>query len=244
VSTSWADDIPPGLFPDIIINNAQSTLPPLDDFAPAISVIPNHPDVPDNIVEAFAELEVADPVLGYASAWECADNQQLKIPEPPAAVSESLWDDYEESNLVVQEDLFCTDHGRICKKGICKTYAKQLREAEKAKKMAENLKGDRGRGKGRGKGRGGRGANNNNWRRAAQEGSQESAPLPVPGHRNSNSSGTDTLLNASSADDDDERFSVVSSSKGSQGSRPRSNSIESAAPSEASGWGAFSSGPW
>jgi hypothetical protein len=246
VITSWADDIPPGLFPDIIVNNAQSTLPPLDDFA-RNPVTPNHPDVPDNIEDAFAELEMADPVLGYASTWEFADNQQAKIPELPAAVSGSLWDDYEEEKPVVEE-LLCADHGRICKKGICKTYAKQLKEVERAKKMAENPKGDRGRGRGRGRARGGRGSSNNSWRGGSRSVGQEKDQLSGCGNlrsnSNSNSSGTSTSLNPSSADDDDDGFSVVSSSKGSKRTRPRADSIESAAPSEVSGWGAFSQGPW
>jgi hypothetical protein len=251
--TSWADDIPPGLFPDIIVNNAQSSLPPLDDFAPGIPITPNHPDVPDNIEEAFAELQVADPTQGYVSPWECADNQQVKIPEIPA-VSGSLWDDYEEEKPAPVQGLLCTDHGRICKKGICKTYAKQLRDierakkdAERAKKMAENPKGDRGRGKGLSGGRGGRGGSNNNWRDGPRGGQQENNRPPVSGHSRSNSksSGTNTPLNASSTDDDDDddRFSVASGSKGSKRSRPRANSIESAA-SSANGWGTFSNGPW
>jgi hypothetical protein len=241
VSTSWADDMPPGLFPDIIINNAPSTLPPLDDFA-RNPVIRNHPDIPDNIEDAFAELEMADPLMGYVSTWETADNQLVKIPELPTAVSESLWDDYEEQKPVTQE-LLCTDHGRICKKGICKTYAKQLRDIERAKKMADKAKGDGGRGRGRGRGRGGRGSSNNNWRGGSQGGGQENIQFPRPGNprsnSNSNSSGTSTPLNPSPADDDD-RFSVVSSKRG----RSRASSIASAAPSEASGWGTFSQGPW
>lgn len=241
VSTSWADDMPPGLFPDIIINNAPSTLPPLDDFA-RNPVIRNHPDIPDNIEDAFAELEMADPLMGYVSTWETADNQLVKIPELPTAVSESLWDDYEEQKPVTQE-LLCTDHGRICKKGICKTYAKQLRDIERAKKMADKAKGDGARGRGRGRGRGGRGSSNNNWRGGSQGGGQENIQFPRPGNprsnSNSNSSGTSTPLNPSPAEDDD-RFSVVSSKRG----RSRASSIASAAPSEASGWGTFSQGPW
>ena len=255
VSTSWADDIPPGLFPDIIVNNAQSSLPPLDDFAPGIPITPNHPDIPDNLEQAFAELEVADPTMGYVSNWEYANTQQVEIPEIPDAVPGSLWDDYEKGEPEPVQGL-CADHGRICKKGICKTYAKQLRDierakkdAERAKKMAENPKGDRGRGKGRSGGRGGRGGSNNNWRDGPRGGQQENNRPPTSGNSRSNSksSGTNTSLNASSADDDDDddddSFSVVPSSKGSKGSRPRANSIESAA-SSANGWGTFSNGPW
>jgi len=150
---SWADDIPEGLFsnlpdlPDLVIHNAPSTLPPI--FSPN----PQHPDTPDNMEEAFAELGITDPALGYPATWDYAESEsQAKEPGSSDDASESLWDDYEEPKPVVEE-LLCTDHGRICKRGICKTYAKQLREVEKAKKMKENPGGSRG--KGRGKGRSG-----------------------------------------------------------------------------------------
>jgi len=54
--------------------------------------------------------------------------------------SESLWEDYDKEKGVEEEDRLCTEHGRICKKGICKTYSKLLWEAEKAKKVAEREK--------------------------------------------------------------------------------------------------------
>lgn len=152
VSTSWADDIPEGLFPDLIITNAPSSLPPLRDFNPPTPPprALDHSDVPANLEDALAALDMSDP-MGYTSAWEYADASDTKEPESVTEQSGSLWDDYEEEKPVV-ERLLCTDHGRICKKGICKTYARQLREKEKEKKMAENPGGGRGRGRGNGRG--------------------------------------------------------------------------------------------
>lgn len=83
--------------------------------------------------------------------WEYDVAQKKSSPEISTAVSGSLWDDYVEPKPVVQE-LLCADHGRICKKGICKTYAKQLKEQERAKKMAESPGGERGKGRGKGRG--------------------------------------------------------------------------------------------
>lgn len=142
---SWADDIPPGLFPDVVVHNPPSTLPPI--FYPNSQ----SPEVADSLEDAFAELGLADPAWGYPATWEYPETPQTN--EPETYVSESLWRDYEEEKPVVQE-LLCTDHGKICKRGICKTYGKQLREAEKAKKMAERSSASGSRGKGRGKGRG------------------------------------------------------------------------------------------
>lgn len=240
-TTSWADDIPIGLFPEIIVNNAQSTLPPLDDSAPGLPVTTNHRDIPDNLEDVLAELDKPDPDWGHTPTWEYADSHRVKTPDTPAPASGSLWDDYEEEKPVVQE-LLCADHGKICKKGICQTYAKQLRDTERAKKMAENSKGDRGKGKGKVK----RGHGiTNNWRRGSQGGSQEKDRPPASGGKKNDSNGTSTPVNgthidSSFPDDDDEQFSVVSGSKGNERSRPRANSITSAA----SGWGPISEGPW
>ncbi|KAJ7152826.1 hypothetical protein C8R46DRAFT_1120376 [Mycena filopes] len=68
-------------------------------------------------------------------------------------VVESLWgedDDNLEKERKKQEDILCTVHGIICKKGICKEYARMLREAEREKAAKE---------------RGGKNSNNGGGRR-------------------------------------------------------------------------------
>lgn len=126
---SWADDVPPGLFPDVVIHNAPSTLPPI--FSSGLQ----SPEVPDNLEDAFADLGL-DSEVDCPAKWEYTDNSHKN--GSGDYVSESLWNDYEEETPVVEE--LCIDHGRICKRGICKTYAKQLKAAEKAKKEAEKAK--------------------------------------------------------------------------------------------------------
>jgi hypothetical protein len=203
-------------------------------------VVASRSDVPDNIEEAFNELNMADPTVGYTSEWELK-NLSVETSESPVVASESLWDDYGEQKPVVPEEL-CKDHGRICKKGICKTYAKQLRDAAKAKKVAESPQKDLG--KGRVRGRGGRASNTGNCR-ASSHRAEESGQTRKMGS-NGHSSGTSSTPNASSADDDDDGLSVVSGSKGGKRSRSRADSNASATPSVAStnGWGKFSQGPW
>ncbi|KAJ8586439.1 hypothetical protein M405DRAFT_843857 [Rhizopogon salebrosus TDB-379] len=57
-----------------------------------------------------------------------------------------------------EQPIICNAHGIICKKGICREYAKQLREAERAKnEPALTPKKGRARGRGGAFGRGGRG---------------------------------------------------------------------------------------
>jgi hypothetical protein len=143
-SISWTDDTPPGLFPDIQVNNTQSTLPPLDDLTPSLF------DFPDHFGDPLAEMDRADLVFP----------------------------DDEEEKPVVQE-LLCTDHGISCKKSLCKTYAKQLREAERAKRMAENSERSRGRGKGIRRGHHGRGGINSNWQHGFHGGGQETDQPPA-----------------------------------------------------------------
>lgn len=252
---SWADDIPEGLFsdlpdlPEFVIHNAPSTLPPI--FSPN----PQRPHTPDNMEDAFAELGITDSALGYPATWEYSDSSQVKDPELSADGPESLWDDYEEAKPEVQE-LLCTDHGRICKKGICKTYSRQLREVEKAKKMAENRGGSRGKGRGKGRGgkshlagvasnyvfiseQGARAENNNNRRHDSKEEGRVSAPIGW-GNSTSTSKSKDTIAAPESADDED-GFSVAGSSKRT---RSRAGSIESDPLGVKSGWGTINEGPW
>jgi hypothetical protein len=55
-----------------------------------------------------------------------------------------------------EKPIICNAHGIICKKGICREYAKQVRDAERAQKDAtSNNKKAKGRGRGKGFTRGG-----------------------------------------------------------------------------------------
>ncbi|KAG2127214.1 hypothetical protein DEU56DRAFT_530614 [Suillus clintonianus] len=49
-----------------------------------------------------------------------------------------------------EQPIICNAHGIICKKGICREYAKQVRDADRAQ---NHVGGDTKKGKGRGKGR-------------------------------------------------------------------------------------------
>ena len=63
--------------------------------------------------------------------------------------AESFWKESREKKET--EKIICNAHGIICKKGICREYSKQMREAERAK---QNNATDTKKGKGRGRGRG------------------------------------------------------------------------------------------
>ncbi|KZP14191.1 hypothetical protein FIBSPDRAFT_796955, partial [Athelia psychrophila] len=60
---SWVDDVPSGLFPNVVVSNAQSTLPPLTSNAAAPQSI-RHAKVNDGqyLEDAFEQLDVADPM--------------------------------------------------------------------------------------------------------------------------------------------------------------------------------------
>jgi len=82
----------------------------------------------------------------------------------PVVVEDSLWGDpLEERNKNKnkskdnkEEDLLCDYHGKVCSRGICKVYEKQLREQRKLReaKESQNWRGGNG---GPNNGRGGRG---------------------------------------------------------------------------------------
>ena len=81
----------------------------------------------------------------------------------PVVVEDSLWGDpLEERNKKnkskdkKEEDLLCDYHGKVCSRGICKVYEKQLREQRKLReaKESQNWRGGNG---GPNNGRGGRG---------------------------------------------------------------------------------------
>ena len=84
----------------------------------------------------------------------------------PHIVEDSLWGDpLEERNKNKNkkkndvEDLLCDYHGKVCSRGICKVYEKQLREQQKKSKDSKESQDRRGDGPNRGRGgRGGRGA--------------------------------------------------------------------------------------
>lgn len=248
---SWADEVEDS-FPHITNNAAHSTLPPLDDFnSPVSSAYPaEHPDVTADLHGKLAQLEIHDHTTDYVADWEVTADA-VRVQNVTVEESESLWNDYEEEVKPSKANqLLCTAHGVVCKKGICRTFAKQLAAQKRAEEMAKNP-GGRGRGRGRGKGRGGggRGDQTNDWRGNSNAGSRAKGQSPWgAGNANgavSHSSGSSTPLNASSPDDDD-GYSVASGSKGGRKGRTRSNSIKSSTTtaSSADGWGTFSNGPW
>jgi len=87
-------------------------------------------------------------------------------PNSAVVVKDSLWGDpLEERNKKnkskneKEEELLCNYHGKVCSRGICKVYEKQLREQRKSKeaKESQNWRGGKG-GPNNGRGeRGGRG---------------------------------------------------------------------------------------
>ncbi|KAJ7469325.1 hypothetical protein B0H11DRAFT_2043963 [Mycena galericulata] len=104
----------------------------------------------------------------YVAEWE-------KMPAPgleefgftvkKEEVVESLWGDEDDSEQRKQKaaEILCTVHGIICKKGICKEYARMLREKERADREKEREATRGGKGKtNNGGGNGGR-KNNGGW---------------------------------------------------------------------------------
>ncbi|KAJ6626719.1 hypothetical protein B0H10DRAFT_507913 [Mycena sp. CBHHK59/15] len=86
-------------------------------------------------------------------------------------VVESLWGEDDGVEKKKKADaILCTVHGIICKKGICKEYARLLREKERAVREAAAPKGRaNGGGGGQGKANNGNGGrkthNNNGWKK-------------------------------------------------------------------------------
>ena len=249
---SWADEVEY----DIVNQKAPSTLPPLNDYNPPVSLSypAEHPDVSANLEGKLAELGISDDTTDYVADWE-QDVPADAVPTETNAIgaSESLWDNYEEEQKPSKDVIRCEDHGRVCKKGICQTYSRQLAVQRRKEQMANNpIRGKgSGRGAGKGKGRkgGGRGRSDqvNDWRGGSDAGSRSSHQA---GTRNANGvtrnpSSSSTPLGGSSADDDDEPPAASDSKDGRKG-RTRSDSIQSSttAASSVDGWGAISNGPW
>ncbi|KAL4260373.1 hypothetical protein AB1N83_009377 [Pleurotus pulmonarius] len=122
---------------------------------------------PADIYE-IADEEHVDPEFVYASAWHrplsyddsksSFGNGSIAESYPETQITESLWgeDDIGEKKAA-EPAILCTTHGLICKKGICRDYARQLREYNKAQGVANgNRPNDSG-----GKKRGGKGGG---WR--------------------------------------------------------------------------------
>lgn len=63
------------------------------------------------------------------------DQEQISAPDEEE-VEENLWADYGATEEQPKEPL-CRAHGIICRKGICREYAKQLRELERKKAEEE-----------------------------------------------------------------------------------------------------------
>lgn len=72
------------------------------------------------------------------------------------AIVDSLWDTPDDDKEKQVTEPICEVHQRVCKKGICRAYAHQLKKIEAAKR-GEGQSDERGRkmNKGKGRGRGG-----------------------------------------------------------------------------------------
>jgi hypothetical protein len=97
-----------------------------------------------------------DPAA-YVAEWEkmpAADVETLwgGVAAQHEDVVESLWGEDDDVERKKQADvILCTVHGIICKKGICKEYARLLREKERADREAEKAeKAPKGRNSGGG----------------------------------------------------------------------------------------------
>lgn len=115
-------------------------------------------DYSDEIDPNLAELDAIAP-----GNWDEPTSAQTWSEYPAGGATwhdvpgdaESLWKDLQESKET-EKPIICNAHGVICKKGICREYSKQFREAERAKKEAVEIpKKSRGRGRGGAFGRGG-----------------------------------------------------------------------------------------
>ena len=249
---SWADEVEEDYY---YIDNqkAPSTLPPLGDYNPPVSSSypAEHPEVAANLEGKLADLDVCEDHWGYVAEWgQDVTAGAIRTEAVAEEESGSLWDDYEEEqNPPKSKDniLLCTDHGRICKKGICGTYSKQLAMQKRAENAAKASRGKGKKGRGRGQNSGSRNEQANNWRDSPNAGGRGSRQAPL-GTRSANGgarnlSSSSAPLNTSSADDDD-RPPVASSSKEGRKGRTKSNGIESDTASCADGWGTFDGPSW
>lgn len=113
-----------------------------DDIDPNLAELDSI--APGNWDEPMSTRVWSDHPIADGATWD----------DTPAD-AETQWrelnDDKEQEKPIV-----CNAHGIICKKGICREYAKQVRDAERAQKDASsNNKKVKGRGRGKGYGRGG-----------------------------------------------------------------------------------------
>lgn len=131
-----------------------------------------HVQISDSMERALDELSVhddIDPNLAELDSiapgrWDEPMSTQVWSDHPIAdgatwddapADAETQWRELNNNNEQ-EKPIVCNAHGIICKKGICREYAKQVRDAERAQKDAtSNNKKGKGKGRGRGFGRGG-----------------------------------------------------------------------------------------
>lgn len=115
---------------------------------------------PADIYE-IADEEHVDPEFVYASAWHrplsyddsksTFGNESVAESYPESRVTESLWgDDDIGEKKAAEPAILCKTHGLICKKGICRDYARQLREYNKAQGIVSGTHSNDGDGKKRG----------------------------------------------------------------------------------------------
>ena len=56
--------------------------------------------------------------------------------------TENLWADYPAETPAPAPVVLCKVHGKLCKKGICREYKRQLREAERMKEAEEKARAE------------------------------------------------------------------------------------------------------
>jgi hypothetical protein len=94
-------------------------------YGGAVDVSPD----PNAYVAEWEKMPVVEP----EALWPTAGDGGYKVQK--TEVVENLWGD-EDDVVKKQAEILCTVHGIICKKGICKEYAKILREKERAEREA------------------------------------------------------------------------------------------------------------
>ncbi|EKM53677.1 uncharacterized protein PHACADRAFT_148424 [Phanerochaete carnosa HHB-10118-sp] len=115
---------------------------------PAVSEYPDRASIVDpdgddmvSLMESLV-MDGAPSEFGtdaWGSGQYAYDQEQFAAPDEDA--EENLWaDNAVEEKLAGPTELLCKAHGVICKKGICREYARQLRELERKKAEDEKTK--------------------------------------------------------------------------------------------------------
>jgi len=166
---------PPGtLSPDIVTSadgkgKRKATALPLEvdesiAFTFAMGFESEEEDDDQEYYGAGVENILASEGIASSAALPPLDNDMIDhtgvgvyvdgVSAKPVVVEDSLWGDpLEERNKnknksknKKEEELLCDYHGKVCSRGICKVYEKQLREQKKLKeaKESQNWRGGKG----------------------------------------------------------------------------------------------------